>query len=85
MQNEWISVKDRLPEKDNKYLCVIDAIGTHCITTCWFSKNLFKVDKYDFANRKGIRGFYNYSSEWGYYQNTSVTHWMPLPELPKGE
>lgn len=84
MQNEWISVKDRLPDEDGKYLCVKDALGTPCVNVCWFSKDLFKVDKYDFFDKKGIRGFYNYSSEWGYY-GTDVTHWMPLPELPKGE
>lgn len=79
MQNEWISVKDRLPEKNGQYLCVS---GDAYIRTAWFSKNLYKVDKYDFINRKGKSGFYNYG-EYGYYE-TDVAYWMPIPKLPKG-
>ena len=87
MQNEWTSVKDRLPEKDGQYLCVCSAFqySSPYIITSWFSENLYKVDKYDFFNRKGKSGFYEYDSEWGYFEHNNVTHWMPLPELPKGE
>lgn len=31
--SEWISVKDRLPEKDGEYLAFIKA---GCITICWY-------------------------------------------------
>ena len=80
MQNKWIRVKDRLPNRSGQYLC---ASGSQYIKTAWFSKNLYKVDKYDFADKKGKSGFYNYDSEWGYYE-TDVAYWMPLPKLPKG-
>jgi hypothetical protein len=49
---------------------------------CGFTSNLSKVDKYDFEG-KNRPGWYKYSSEWGYYEETGVTHWMPLPELPR--
>lgn len=84
---EWISVKDRLPKKDGKYLCVYEGfiVGCKHIEVLSYSKNLYKVDEYDFASFKGERGFYSYNSEWGYINKNDVTHWMPLPELPKGE
>ena len=77
---EWISVKDRLPDKDGKYLCF--STNGNFIDVCGFAKSLHKVDKYDF---KGIRrkGWYTYSGEWGYYEISCITHWMPIPELPK--
>ena len=83
---DWISVKDRLPKKDGKYLCVCKGFigGYEYIEVLSYSKNLYKVDEYDFASFKGKRGFYSYNSEWGYINKNNVTHWMPLPELPKG-
>ena len=57
---EWISVKDRLPEPKEKAICL---------------------------NRDGEMMIGTYT-EWGwmfpcYFK--SPTHWMPLPEPPKGE
>ena len=81
---EWISVKDKLPNKDEQYLCCY--IGTLSdkprISIFSFAKNLRKVDKYDFYNKSGA-GWYDYDSEWGHCEIDNVTHWMPLPELPK--
>lgn len=77
---EWISVKDRLPKKNDRYLCVLE---NRVITICSFARNLKKVDKYDFNSNKS--GWYDYDSEWGHYEISNVTHWKPLPELPKGE
>ena len=79
---EWISVKDRLPSKDGDYLCCHHFWGTTYINVYTFAKNLHKVDKYDF---KGLNrhGWYELSAEWGYCEIANVSHWMPLPELPK--
>ena len=80
--NEWISVKDRLPEKGGKYLCVrSDSWGQH-IDILEFAPNLHKLDKYDFAGKKRP-GWCDYDSEWGWTEFDDVTHWMPLPEMPK--
>lgn len=63
MQNDWISVKDELPEIEDNYLvCLVN--GHICV------------------------GFYISETFWsaGYYSNSlEVTHWMSLPEPPKGE
>lgn len=81
---EWISVKDKLPNKNGKYLCCyrLYAFGSKSIGIYSFAKNLRKVDKYDFKSENRA-GWYDYDSEWGYYERNNVTHWMPLPELPK--
>ena len=60
---EWISVKDRLPEKTGKVL-----VNVHGITTTAVLKN-------------GL-----WHSSWNFEVITGdVTHWMPLPQPPKGE
>ena len=69
---EWISVKDRLPEKDGRYLC-----------------------NYHFGDYPKMRFTqvldYYATDIVPHFQHTlgdgsmKVTHWMPIPELPKGE
>lgn len=60
--SKWISVKDRLPEKDVKVLT--------------FGVYGFSVNYRDrFSGKwRGVNG----KSQW-------ITHWMPLPQPPKGE
>ena len=82
--NEWISVKDRLPEEDGKYLVFEQNSGRTNTSILWFAKDARKVDRYDFKGR-WKNAWYEYDSEWGHYTVNSVTHWMPLPQPPKGE
>ena len=78
---EWISVKDRLPEGMDRVLAlfedggIMDAQYEDCI---------------DDESRFGTyRGYYDpdtlgfVDGEWIPYE--CVTHWQPLPEPPKGE
>lgn len=62
MQNEWISVKDRLPETRKRVLVFIKKPA-----------NYTSIDTDRIVDDRWVR--------WGRY----VTHWMPLPEPPKGE
>ena len=57
---EWISVKDRLPEKPMK--CLV-------------------------YTKRGEYGGYEitYYNEGFYLHYANITHWMPLPQPPKGE
>lgn len=73
---EWISVKDKLPEKDGWYL--VYAPGY------WGNNRIFGLS--NFAYSKFEKKF---KAKWGIERGCSsipcacVTHWMPLPEPPK--
>ena len=82
---EWISVKDRLPEEDGTYLTALNHhFGAHQgVSIRKFAKDGETVDEYELAGQKYV--WYFYDSEYGYVQTDSVTHWMPIPQPPKGE
>lgn len=72
--NQWISVKDRLPENNKPVLCfVIDTTGegrTYVIGSCehsefWFLK-IGDNKRFSFP-----------------HMQIKVTHWQPLPKPPK--
>lgn len=79
----WVPVTERLPYADGKYLVHKDLFGTSYITAIRFAKDGEKVCKYDLAKKKNV--WYDYDSETGYFSFDTVTHWMPLPEPPKGD
>lgn len=75
MKNEWISVKDRLPEdlpenKGKRQIKVLVALK---------GKNGRTI-------RTQTRFLDLFIERWYWkYAASAVTHWMPLPELPKEE
>lgn len=73
----WISVKDRLPEKDGKYLVCVGDSGYYKIAA--FSTDKTKENTY---TERGY-GWSDYDCDYGFYEVKRVTHWMPLPEPPK--
>lgn len=80
---KWIPVTERLPEEDGKYL-VYKGGFSWLHDVFGFAKDGRKISKYDFAdNWKNV--WYFYDGEYGYVKTNSVTHWMPLPQPPKGE
>lgn len=68
-QNGWISVKDRLPEDNERVLAI--GIGTHAIP-CKFRDNKFYRDVDLFSDDRIVTAYY-----------TTITHWMPLPKPPQ--
>jgi hypothetical protein len=84
---QWISVKERLPEKEGKYLCTSYYKSTNSlhINLYWFTKDFYKLDRFDFSDKKGVGGFWDSDDEWGICHHENVTHWMLLPEPPKKE
>ena len=80
LMGEWIDVNDRLPE-DGTYLVTIKSIiNTPMISICLFAKDLYLVNEYDFFDKKGKSGWYDFDSEYGFYENDRVIAWMPLPK-----
>lgn len=75
--SEWISVKERLPVYDGRYLVTTRGIYTTSVDICDCTNDLkSRVD--DETERK--RGWYIYNSEWGYVSVDYVTAWQELPE-----
>lgn len=67
----WISVNDRLPEK-NKSVLVITKKRSIFIAAC-DDQNAYKLSSVWFLRNDEYVG----------YTIDNVTHWMPLPEAPK--
>ena len=71
---KWISVKDRLPDTAERVLVCKTWLGT-------VYKPVYGYYQ-DYPNQKGC---WYVLTEFGYYPQREVTHWMPLPQPPKGE
>ena len=75
----WIPVSEKLPEDDKKQYIVQKTNGF--IDILGFTKDAYKLDKYDFAEYKGKNKqlFYEDDSEYGYIE-WECEAWQPLPE-----
>ena len=71
---EWISVKDRLPDQSGEVLVIVSGNPQKNITlNCAYE--LAEYDPYD--------GWI--MEMWPEWEDAVVTHWMPMPQPPKGE
>lgn len=68
---KWISVKDRLPNKATEYLC-------RCIVNDDNTYPFYMVLRYILFDKNP---HFQHETKGG----MKVSHWMPLPEPPKGE
>lgn len=74
--SEWISVKDRLPQKEEAVLmafwCEENGHGNMAVGFC--------------REEYGHIGWFSFTDESFYTDcDATPTHWMPLPEPPGGE
>ena len=81
-ERRWIPCSERLPELDQEVL--VYAIGKDdgfigdAVTTI-SERFIFRL----FPSSDGVE---EWRSPWEYFDsNYEITHWMPLPEPPKGE
>ena len=95
--SEWISVEDRLPEKKVLATYKNRAGNNRIIVADYFPRftveSNAEYDDYDeYCEEKDTyyyrEGWYEQQDNWGdyasiYVNEGKVTHWMPLPELPK--
>lgn len=72
-REQWISVKDRLPEDSDEFVLVI--------ATGIINRNRSLINAFELACYYTGEGWIleNYPE----CKNIKVTHWMPLPEPPK--
>lgn len=78
-KQEWISVEERLPENDydkhwkdrKRYLVFNEPCGIMFVATYGYKEHDWWVN-----------GDHLVLGKWNYRE---VTHWMPMPEPPKGE
>lgn len=72
---EWISVGERLPELDQDVL--VYAYGNSYNGSDYKGIFISNLTRYYDDKDNGIEWVYNMTC------GETVTHWMPLPELPK--
>ena len=77
---EWISVDDRLPDETGRYLAVKKRIAPDD-----FGGNRSDIVIIRFFVDEGFRMPVHIPDWINKKINEEVTHWMPLPEPPKGE
>lgn len=74
----WISVDEKQPEPYHTYLVVIK------MKHAWENKWEYHVDVADMVDECGyIEDQWNTFNDWDEGQEIHITHWMPLPEIPK--
>ena len=79
---KWIPVTERLPEEDGDYLTCCNYGEWLQISILCFSKDGDNIWGGGFSGEKNV--FY-YDYDGVNVSQEYVTHWMPLPEPPKGE
>ena len=87
-RQDWISVKERMPQKGEKVLLYIPE-REGCKQHGMRIGEVGKVEGYT----KGEHNFWErivYGSDWrvsgwSYFEEPIITHWMPLPDAPDQE
>ena len=78
LKQQWIPCNERLPEEKGYYLTAYSYMSGHIgYNVSRFAKDLYKVDEYDFAEWKGVSGFFTIDDEYGYVKVDALA-WMPI-------
>ena len=83
---QWIPVSERLPDKNGRYLAISCSLNVHYIGIFIFVKEHREgYERYFIKSElKRKNTFYWYDAVFGFHMEKNITHWMPLPEPPKG-
>lgn len=84
---KWIPCEERPPEEDGEYLVLYytrSKFKPYVYDVMSFANDLYKIDEYDFSDKKGQKGWFYHDSEYGFCEDNDVYAWMPLPEPYKG-
>ena len=86
---EWVSVKDKPPEYPGHYLV--------CTSINYWHGGCMDINEnhkyhpngtpvgYDGSTMSVLDCYYDVTGHWNRVCDSHVTHWMPIPEPPKGE
>ena len=81
----WYSFKEcGYPEEDGQYLGIVKIFNkNYSYSIVSFSNNLYGVDNWDFpkSDYQNKKGFYNYDSEYGYYEVGDIICWAKMPKM----
>ena len=76
---EWISVDDRLPENGQEvFVAYVFPFQNSLISKHFYSASIYYID-----DGNGLVNRPHFENEG--FHGMRVTHWMPLPQPPKGE
>ena len=76
---EWISVDDRLPENGQEvFVAYVFPLQHRTISKHFYSASIYYID-----DGNGLVNRPHFENEG--FHGMRVTHWMPMPEPPKGE
>ena len=81
---EWISVKDRLPGESGQYIVCCNDSGCNYGEGIWYQSGIVVCAEVDVGIQGGICWEWREGSVL-YDLGGIITHWMPLPQPPKGE
>ena len=81
-QPKWVSVEERLPEPNTTVLLIAHGWESQLV----YIGKLKKVE----SQKSWLTGIISKASEWtvygfSYLKEPIVTHWMPIPQLPREE
>lgn len=87
---EWHNAKTDPPKKNGLYIVCSklqyykdkEEHITSIVRVISYATDLYKVDKFDFADKKDKSGWYSYDAEWGYFERNDILYWMELPKTP---
>ena len=76
---EWISVDDRLPENGQEvFVAYVFPFQNSLISKHFYSASIYYID-----DGNGLVNRPHFENEG--FHGMRVTHWMPMPQPPKGE
>lgn len=82
--SEWKDTNIEPPEVSGCYLTVVkNMTGGYHYRILRYAKDLYKVNSSDFSDKRGKHGWYDYDSDYGYYEWEDVVWWMELPNIPQ--
>ena len=80
-RNPWISVEERMPEITYPSLGESDFVFVHVVNKDTGNEWIELTAKYN----ERIHDWQTNDFTWVYNRNGVVTHWMPIPQIEKGE